>query len=118
MHVVIHYHLSEEGAKQTIQNLPGKKSKYLVLQEDLKAVSAKKELLEKAEKQVCPVLVLFKNAAKFFSTPLFPTTEEEWDNLLALNYKHPFIVTSFRRKNGILRRSKIKNIANVSDVRS
>ncbi len=25
---IVHYHLSEEGAKQTIQNLSGKKSKY------------------------------------------------------------------------------------------
>ena len=63
MNVVIHYHLSEEGAKQTIQNLSGKKSKHLVLLTVLKDVSAIKELLQKAEKQVNPVSVLFNNVA-------------------------------------------------------
>ena len=63
MNVEIYYHLSEEGAKQTIQNLPGKKSKYLVFQTDLKDFSAIKELLQKAEKQVNPVSVLFNNVA-------------------------------------------------------
>ena len=52
MQVIIHYHHSEEGAKQTIQNLPGKKSKHLVLQTYLKDVSSIKKLLQKAEKQV------------------------------------------------------------------
>ena len=82
----IHYHLSEEGAKQTIQNIPGKKSKKLVLQEaDLEHVSAVKELFQKAENQVGFISVLFYNATEFSPTPLFPTTEEEWDKLLALN---------------------------------
>ena len=63
MNVVIHYHLSEEGAKQTIQNLPGKKSKHLGLQADLKDVSAIKKFLQKAEKQGNPVSVLFNNVA-------------------------------------------------------
>ncbi len=81
MYMVIHYHLSEVGAKQTIQNIPGKNSKKLVLQEtDLKHVSEVKEFFQKAEKQVGFVSVLFNNATECFPTPLFPTTEEEWGN--------------------------------------
>ena len=77
MYMEIHYHLSEEGAKQTIQNLSGKKSKYWSLQEDLKAVSAIKELLQKAEKQVFPVSVLFKNAANYFLLHYFPQLKKK-----------------------------------------
>ena len=117
MNVVVHYHLSEEGAKQTIQNLSGKKFKHLVLQTDLKDVSAIKELLQKAEKQVGPVSVLFNNAAEFFPTSLFSTTEEEWANILALNLKAPFFVTIFSRKDENFRRRKIINILYVSAVR-
>ncbi len=51
MQVIIYYHHSEEGAKQTIHNLAGKKSKHLVLQADMKDVSAIKKLLQKTEKQ-------------------------------------------------------------------
>ena len=93
MRVVIHYHHSEEGAKQTIQKLPGKNYRHLVLQADLKDVSAIKELVHKAEKQAGPVSVLVNNAAEFFPTPLFSATEEEWDNLLALNLKAPFFLS-------------------------
>ena len=63
MQVIIHYHHSEEGAKQTIQNLPGKKSKHLVFLADLKYVLAIKELLQKSGKQVGLVSVLFINTA-------------------------------------------------------
>ena len=77
MRLVIHYHHSEEGAKQTIQKLPGKKSRHLAIQADLKDVYAIKELVNKAEKLVGHVSVLVNNAAEFFPTPLFSTTEEE-----------------------------------------
>ena len=93
MRVVIHYHQSEEGAKQTIQKLPGEKSKHLVLQADLKDVSAIKELVHKAETLAGPVSVLVNNAAEFFPTPLFSTTEGEWDHLLTLNLKAPFFLS-------------------------
>ena len=93
MRLVIHYHHSEEGAKQTIQRLPGKNSRHLVLQADLKDVSAIKELVHKSEKQVGPVSVLVNNAAEFFPTPLFSVAEKEWDHLLALNLKAPFFLS-------------------------
>ena len=83
----------------------------------MKDVSAIKELLQKAEKQVGPVSVLFNNAAEFFPTSLFSTTEEEWANILALNLKAPFFVTIFSRKDENFRRRKIINILYVSAVR-
>jgi len=114
MRVVIHYHHSEEGAKQTIQKLPGKNSRHLVLQADLKDVSAIKELVHKAEKQVGPVSVLVNNAAEFFPTPLFSATEEEWDNLLALNLKAPFFLS--QAVGEVMKSSGEGKIINMVDV--
>ena len=114
MRLVIHYHHSEEGAKQTIQRLPGKKSRHLVLQADLKDVSAIEELVHKAEKQAGPVSVLVNNAAEFFPTPLFSATEEEWDNLLALNLKAPFFLSQALAKN--MKSSGEGKIVNIVDV--
>ena len=114
MRVVIHYHHSEEGAKQTIQKLPGKKSKHLILQADLRDVSAIKELVHKAEKKAGPVSVLVNNAAEFFPTPLFSATEEEWDNLLALNLKAPFFLSQALAKN--MKSSGEGKIVNIVDV--
>lgn len=92
MRLVIHYHHSEKGAKQTIQNLPGKESRHLLLQADLKDISAIKELVSQAEEQFGPISVLVNNAADFFPTPLFSTTEDEWDHILTLNLKAPFFL--------------------------
>ena len=118
MRVIIHYHHSEKGAKQTIQKLPGKKSKHQVLQADLKDFSAIKELVHKAEKHAGPVSVLVNNAAEFFPTPLFSTTEEEWDNLLALNLKAPFFLSqAFGEKMKYSGEGKIINIVDVSAER-
>ena len=114
MRVVIHYHHSEEGAKQTIQKLPGKNSRHLVLQADLKDVSAIKELVHKAEKQAGPVSVLVNNAAEFFPTPLFSATEEEWDNLLALNLKAPFFLS--QAVGEVMKSSGEGKIINMVDV--
>ena len=114
MHVIVHYHHSEKGAKQTIQKLPGKKSKHLTLQADLKDVTAIKELVSKAENQVGPVSVLVNNAAEFFPTPLFSTTEEEWDNLLALNLKAPFFLSQALGEN--MKSSGEGKIINIVDV--
>ena len=114
MRLVIHYHHSEEGAKQTIQKLPGKNSRHLVLQADLKDVSAIKELVHKAEKQAGPVSVLVNNAAEFFPTPLFSATEEEWDNLLALNLKAPFFLS--QAVGEVMKSSGEGKIINMVDV--
>ena len=114
MRVVIHYHHSEEGAKQTIQKLPGKNSRHLVLQADLKDVYAIKELVHKAEKQAGPVSVLVNNAAEFFPTPLFSATEEEWDNLLALNLKAPFFLS--QAVGEVMKSSGEGKIINMVDV--
>ena len=114
MRLVIHYHHSEEGAKQTIQRLPGKKSRHLVLQADLKDVSAIKELVHKAEKQAGPVSVLVNNAAEFFPTPLFSVAEKEWDHLLALNLKAPFFLSQALGEN--MKSSGEGKIINMVDV--
>ena len=92
MHVIIHYHHSEKAAKQTVKGLPGGESQHLLMQADLKEFSAIKDLVCKAEEQSGPISVLINNAADFFPTPLFSTTEEEWDHLFALNLKAPFFL--------------------------
>ena len=114
MRLVIHYHHSEEGAKQTIQRLPGKKSRHLVLQADLKDVSAIKELVHNAEKQAGPISVLVNNAAEFFPTPLFSVAEKEWDHLLALNLKAPFVLSQALGEN--MKSSGEGKIINMVDV--
>jgi NAD(P)-dependent dehydrogenase (short-subunit alcohol dehydrogenase family) len=118
MRVVIHYHHSEKGAKQTVKQLPGDESQHLILQADLKDISAIKELVRKAEEKSGPISVLINNAAVFFPTPFFSTSEEEWDHLFDLNLKAPFFLAQTIAE-GMQKRGegKIINMVDVSTDR-
>ena len=114
MRVVVHYHHSEKGAKQTIKLLPGDESRHLILQADLKDEADIKKLVQKAEKKSGPISVLINNAADFFPTPFFSTSEEEWDHLLKLNLKAPFFLAQTIAE-GMKKRGEGK-IINMVDV--
>ena len=116
MRVVIHYHHSEEGAKQTFKLLPGEGSRHLILKADLKDISQIKELVQKAEERSGPISVLINNAADFFPTPFFSTSEEDWNHLFELNLKAPFFLTQTIAK-GMQKRKEGK-IINMVDVSS
>jgi NAD(P)-dependent dehydrogenase (short-subunit alcohol dehydrogenase family) len=121
MRVVIHYHHSEKGAKQTVKLLPGDESRHLILQADLKDVSAIKELVRKAEEEsrprsICGNINHIYNFpfSTFFPTPFFSTSEEEWDHLFELNLKAPFFLAQTIAE-GMKKRGEGK-IINMVDV--
>ena len=118
MRVVIHYHHSEKGAKQTVKLLPGDESRHLILQADLKDFSAIKKLVCSAEEKSGPISVLINNAAVFFPTPFFSTSELEWDHFIDLNLKAPFFLAQTIAK-GMQKRGegKIINMVDVSNDR-
>ncbi|MBC8258848.1 MAG: SDR family NAD(P)-dependent oxidoreductase [SAR324 cluster bacterium] len=93
MRVVIHYHHSEKGAKETLNLMQESESRHLIIQADLKDVSTIQNLVLTTEEQAGPIAVLINNAADFFPTPLFSTTEKDWDHFFALNLKAPFFLT-------------------------
>ena len=115
MSVVIHYHHSEKGAKETLKLLSTDNSQHLILQADLKKVSEIKELVRQAEELSGPISVLINNAADFFPTPFFSTNEEEWDHLFELNLKAPFFLSQTIAE-GMKQRGegKIINLVDVS----
>ena len=85
-----------------MQILSVKKSKYLFIQAGLKVICATKELVSKYENQAVNLTVLDNNSEKYFLIPLFPATEVDCDNLLALNIKRTLLfITSLSTKNKI-----------------
>ena len=114
MRVVLHYHHSDKGAKQTVKLLPGDESRHLILQADLRDVSAIKELVLKAEEKSGPISVLINNAAVFFPTTFLSTSEKEWDDLFNLNLKAPFFLAQTIAE-GMQKRGEGK-IINMVDV--
>ena len=115
MHVIIHYHQSEKGAKQTANFIKKNNCEYLVVQANLKDLSSIKMLVRKSEEKLGPISVLINNAADFFPTPFFSTNEKEWDHLFGINLKAPFFLAQSIAKNMKLRgEGKIINLVDVS----
>ncbi|MBF0238968.1 MAG: SDR family NAD(P)-dependent oxidoreductase [SAR324 cluster bacterium] len=117
MHVAVHYHRSETGAKQTLSQMKEPQN-HRMFQADLCQVSAIEHMMAKISKEMGVVSVLINNAADFFPTPLFSVTEEQWDQLFSLNLKAPFFVSqlaaSAMKKQGF---GKIINMVDVSAER-
>ena len=115
MRVVIHYHQSEKGAKQTFKLLNGNESRHIIIQADLEDISSIQKLVENAEKKLGPISVLINNAADFFPTHFFSTNEEEWDHFFDLNLKAPFFLSQKVAKNMKIRgEGKIINLVDVA----
>jgi len=115
IHVVIHYHQSEKGAKQTAELLKENKSRKLIVQANLKNISEIENLLIKTEEILGSISILINNAADFFPTPFFTTNEDEWDHLFDINLKAPFFLTQkVAKKMKTLGEGKIINLVDVS----
>jgi len=115
MRVIIHYHRSEKGAKQTAKLTKNNKCEHFIMQANLKDISSIKMLVRKSEEKLGPISVLINNAADFFPTPFFSTNEEEWNHFFDINLKAPFFLSQSVAKNMKNRgEGKIINLVDVS----
>ncbi len=114
MRVIIHYHQSEKGAKQTAKLTNGGNYQHFVIQANLKDISSIKMLVRKSEEKLGPISVLINNAADFFPTPFFSTNEEDWNHLFEINLKAPFFLSQSVAKN--MKKQGEGKIINLADV--
>jgi len=115
MRVIIHYHQSDKGAKQTANLINENNCKNFIIQANLKDISSIKMLVRKSEEELGPISVLINNAADFFPTPFFSTNEEEWNHFFEINLKAPFFLSQSVAKNMKHRgEGKIINLVDVS----
>ena len=91
MKVAIHYHRSATGARQTLSYL-GFPERHRLFQANLLISEDRLQLVTEVEQMLGSISVLVNNAADFFPTPLYSTTEEQWDHLFTLNLKAPFFL--------------------------
>lgn len=88
--VVVNYNQSEEKAKQVVTGIQAKGGKAVAVQADMGRVTEARRLIVDAVKQFGRLDILVNNAGKFMPKPLMETTEEEFDNIVALNAKGPY----------------------------
>lgn len=112
--VFCHYYRSEREARELKKEYPSVN----LLKGDLKQINTVPSLIREIVEVAGTIDVLINNAAIFMKTPLGTVTEENWDNLFALNLKPNFFLSQEASKIMMEKQAgKIVNIADTSGLR-
>jgi pteridine reductase len=92
-HVAVHYHGSEQSARETIAAIESAGGRASLFKADLRDPAAASALID----DVCRVCgrldILVNSAASMMRTPLETVTPAEWDEVFALNLRAPFFLS-------------------------
>lgn len=117
-HVAIAYHRSASAARVTVADLRALGVDTLALRADVSVPTGARSLVRQTLRHFGRLDLLVNNAAIFLRTPLAHITPAQWDRLLAVNLKGPFLCSQAAAR-AMLRagRGRIINIADVGGVR-
>jgi 3-oxoacyl-[acyl-carrier protein] reductase len=88
--VVVNHSKSAEKAQQVVIGIQAKGGKAVAFQADMSRVSEARRLVRETAKQFGRLDILVNNAGRFMPKPLAETTEEDFDQVVALNAKGPY----------------------------
>lgn len=111
--IVIHYHRSEDAARETAREIEARGVRALALQADLANVREIERLIERAADALGRLDILVNNASVFFRTPFGSITEEQWDLNLDVNLKAPFFCAQYAAR--FMREQGGGKIINIAD---
>jgi pteridine reductase len=116
-HIVLHHNKSEEEAKATAAEIKAFGVGCLVLQADLTSSAEIKKMAAEAERISKKVDILVNSASLYYKTVIDQPSEDEWDKLIDVNLKAPFILSTelgraMKKEGGV-----IVNIADWSGFR-
>ena len=112
--VLLHYHRSEDEARQLAGALnAARPDSVLALRADLDDTAALDELVRRAIDAWGHLDALVNNASTFNPTPLGTVTESQWDALLGSNLKAPFFLCQAAAAQLARRRGAIVNLVDI-----
>jgi pteridine reductase len=112
--VAVHYHGSEEGARQAVATIRAGGNRSEVFRADLTRPEASEPLVEAVERALGPVAILVNSAANFHRAPFLGTTPEQLEASWALNARAPFLLTQAVARRMVRRGGG--DVVNVLDV--
>lgn len=92
VHVAIHYHRSEYGARQTAVEGETMGCTVAMLQADLGDPAAARALAGRAAEALGGLDILVNSAAIMVQQPIAEVTPEDWDRTMNVNLRSPFFV--------------------------
>lgn len=113
-HVAVHYHRSAAAARATVRDLQALGVEAAAFRADVSVPGEARRLVRDALRRFGRLDLLVNNAGIFFRTPLEQTTPAQWDRLLAVNLRGPFLVSQAAAR--AMRRAGAGRIVNIADV--
>ncbi len=108
--------IDRDGAERTAAGLTGRGSA-LGLAADVSSAEQVESSVEATEKELGPIDILVNNAGLTRDGLLIRMAEADWDLVLAVNLKGPFLMTKLVGRNMMKRRSgRIINVASVVGI--
>jgi 3-oxoacyl-[acyl-carrier protein] reductase len=91
--VAVHYRVREEAARETVAAITALGRQSLALAADVSVAAEVQQLVREVEARLGPVDILVNNAGAVRLVPLDQLTEQDFDDMLAVNLKSAFLVT-------------------------
>ncbi len=112
--VLVHCHQSKKNAQILCNELNTKISNSAeIVCTDLKSLSN----IEKLSSKIESIDLLINNASVFYPTPLPQTKHEDWDNLINVNLKAPYFLSTLLSNKLSSRNGSIINIVDIHSER-
>jgi pteridine reductase len=111
--VVVHYHGSEVGARETARGIEAAGRRAALVQGDLSLGSDAEAVVASAAENFGRLDLLVNSAASFDRAQLMDVDEARWDQVMALNLKGPFLTV--RAAADLLRQAR-GSVVNILDL--
>ena len=116
--VLVHYHTSAQEAAEVVSQIESLGSKALAIRADLRDAAQLPGLIAQGVEAFGQVDILVNSAAIFRRATLLQTSEQDWDDHLAINLKAPFFLCqAYARALADGQRGHIINIADWRAIR-
>ena len=90
--VAVHCRADIDGAAQVVEDILKEGHAASAFQADLASPGATRRLAAEVGERLGPVSILVNNAGPFTDTPFIKLAERDWDAVLAVNLKAPFLL--------------------------
>lgn len=112
--VALHYHHSEQGAKEALAAVRADGNRAEVFQADLSDASRVEPLVEAVEQALGPIRALVNSAALYERVPFLETSLQSLDRQWAVNARGPFLLTQAVARRMVARGGG--DVVNVLDI--
>ena len=112
--LAVHYHASEREAHELLAQLKRAGGKPVAVPGDISRAADVERIVEAAMQAFGRIEILVNSAAIFYRTPFATLTEADWDRVLGVNLKGPFLLC--RRVGEIMLRQGRGKILNLADI--